>query len=114
MRNFNVLSRRSFLDRSLKTSLGVALSTLVDIPFVVKRALGLALVRALQRTLHRIYPHFHLSGALTLEEAIQMLETSSADETVEVPASSLAQVGSQSRSGFPQSDPESPVAHTRP
>ena len=30
MRNFNVLSRRSFLDRSLKTSLGVALSTLVE------------------------------------------------------------------------------------
>ena len=81
--------------------------------FVVKRALGLALVRALQRTLHRIYPQFHLSGALTLEEAIQMLEASNTDETVEVLASSLAQVGSQSRSGFQQSDPESPEAHTR-
>ena len=40
MHTFNVLSRRSFLDRSLKTSLAVALSTLVDIPFVVKRALA--------------------------------------------------------------------------
>ncbi len=40
MRNFNVLSRRSFLDRSVKTGLAAALSTLVDIPFVVKRALA--------------------------------------------------------------------------
>lgn len=40
MHNFNVLSRRSFLDRSLKTSLAVALATLTDIPFVMKRALA--------------------------------------------------------------------------
>src|SRR6059036_3187420 len=38
--HFNILSRRSFLDKSMKTGLGVALSTLVDIPFVVKRALA--------------------------------------------------------------------------
>jgi len=40
MQHFNILSRRSFLDRSFKTSLAVALSTLVDIPFVMKRALA--------------------------------------------------------------------------
>src|SRR4029077_1304356 len=40
MQHINVLSRRSFLDRSFKTSLAVALSTLVDIPFVMKRALA--------------------------------------------------------------------------
>src|SRR6266700_3457043 len=40
MQNFNLLTRRSFLDRSFKTSLAVALSTLVDIPFVMKRALA--------------------------------------------------------------------------
>jgi len=40
MKNFNVLSRRSFLDRSFKTGLGVALATLTDIPFVMKRALA--------------------------------------------------------------------------
>src|ERR1051325_3776616 len=40
MHNFNVYSRRSFLDRSFKTSLAVALSTLTDIPFVMKRALA--------------------------------------------------------------------------
>jgi hypothetical protein len=39
MENFNIISRRSFLDRSLKIGMGVALSTLVDIPFVMKRAL---------------------------------------------------------------------------
>jgi len=40
MQHFNILSRRTFLDRSVKTSLAVALSTLVDIPFVMKRALA--------------------------------------------------------------------------
>ncbi|HEU0011124.1 MAG TPA: DUF1501 domain-containing protein [Verrucomicrobiae bacterium] len=38
--NLNILTRRSFLDRSFKTSLAVALSTLLDIPFVMKRALA--------------------------------------------------------------------------
>src|SRR5437868_12352177 len=36
----NLLTRRSFFDRSLKTGIGVALSTLVDIPFIMKRALA--------------------------------------------------------------------------
>src|SRR4051812_15933767 len=40
MQHFNVLTRRSFLGSSLKTSMAVALSTLVDIPFVMKRALA--------------------------------------------------------------------------
>ena len=40
MHHFNLISRRSFLDRSAKTGLAVALSTLVDIPWVVKRALA--------------------------------------------------------------------------
>jgi len=40
MNDFNILTRRAFLDRSFKIGLGVALSTLVDIPFVMKRALA--------------------------------------------------------------------------
>ena len=40
MHDFNILSRRTFLDRSMKIGLGVALSTLTDIPFVIKRALA--------------------------------------------------------------------------
>src|SRR5213083_781470 len=40
MQNINILTRRSFLGRSFKVGLGVALSTLVDIPLVVKRALA--------------------------------------------------------------------------
>src|SRR4051812_39177227 len=40
MRTFNVLTRRSFLDRSLKIGMGVALGTLADIPFIMKRALA--------------------------------------------------------------------------
>lgn len=40
MHPFNILSRRAFLDRSLKIGMGVALSTLTDIPLVMKRALA--------------------------------------------------------------------------
>jgi len=40
MHNFNFYTRRAFLDRGLKLGLGVAMSTLVDIPFVMKRALA--------------------------------------------------------------------------
>src|SRR6185295_2562699 len=40
MQHFHILTRRAFLDRSFKTGMAVALSTLVDIPFVVKRALA--------------------------------------------------------------------------
>src|SRR3989441_368180 len=40
MQHFNILTRRGFFDRSFKLGLGVALSTLVDIPLVVKRALA--------------------------------------------------------------------------
>ena len=40
MQHVNILTRRGFFDRSFKLGLGVALSTLVDIPLVVKRALA--------------------------------------------------------------------------
>src|SRR2546422_364332 len=40
MQQLNIITRRSFLDRSFKTSLAVALATLTDIPFVMKRALA--------------------------------------------------------------------------
>src|SRR3954453_18869363 len=36
----NLITRRGFLDRSMKVSMGIALATLTDIPFVVKRALA--------------------------------------------------------------------------
>ncbi len=40
MKHINLITRRGFLDRSSKVGLGVFLSTLVDIPLVVKRALA--------------------------------------------------------------------------
>jgi uncharacterized protein (DUF1501 family) len=40
MSNLNIVTRRAFLSHSAKLGLGVALSTLVDIPFVMKRALA--------------------------------------------------------------------------
>ena len=55
--------------------------------FVVKRALGLAIVRALQRTMERLYLQFHISGVLTPEESIQLLIASRMDETKVVPTS---------------------------
>src|SRR5687768_14700462 len=55
--------------------------------FIVKRALGLAIARTLHMTMQRLYPRFHISGVLTLEEAIQLLTPASMDETSEVPTS---------------------------
>jgi uncharacterized protein (DUF1501 family) len=40
MHHVNIITRRGFLDRSFRIGMGVALSTLVDIPMVVKRALA--------------------------------------------------------------------------
>src|ERR1041384_6114829 len=40
MQHINLITRRSFFDRSMKIGLGVALATLTDIPFVLKRALA--------------------------------------------------------------------------
>jgi hypothetical protein len=40
MKNFQVLTRRRFFDRSFKAAMGVALATLADIPLVMKRALA--------------------------------------------------------------------------
>ena len=40
MDTFNILTRRAFLDRSVKIGLGVALATLTDIPLIMKRALA--------------------------------------------------------------------------
>lgn len=40
MEHINLITRRGFLSRSMKVGLGVALSTLTDIPFVMKQALA--------------------------------------------------------------------------
>jgi uncharacterized protein (DUF1501 family) len=40
MKHVNIMTRRGFLDRSMKISAGIALATLTDIPFAVKRALA--------------------------------------------------------------------------
>lgn len=40
MHHLNLITRRGFMERNFKLGLGIALSTLVDIPLVVKRALA--------------------------------------------------------------------------
>jgi len=40
MQHINLITRRGFMDRSFKIGLGVALSTLTDLPLVLKRALA--------------------------------------------------------------------------
>ncbi len=40
MQQINIITRRGFFDRAMKIGLGVALSTLTDIPLVMKRALA--------------------------------------------------------------------------
>jgi hypothetical protein len=66
--------------------------------FVVRRTMGLALVRALNRTIQRLYPRFELSAVLTKEEAIRLLSISRAGNATSL----LAQAGSQSPTEFPR------------
>jgi hypothetical protein len=40
MQHINLITRRGFLDRSMKIGLAAALGSLIDIPFVLKRALA--------------------------------------------------------------------------
>ena len=44
MQHINLITRRGFLDRSMKLSLATALATLTDIPLVMKRALADGLI----------------------------------------------------------------------
>lgn len=72
--------------------------------FIVRRRLGLALLRALNQTIQRLYPHFCLFGVLTWDEAIGILKPASsrADDMIETPATVLAPADNQSRSESPQ------------
>src|ERR1041384_8260887 len=40
MQHINLITRRGFLDRSMKIGMAAALGSLIDIPFVLKRALA--------------------------------------------------------------------------
>ena len=88
MRNFNVLSRRSFLDRSLKTSLGVALSTLVDIPFVVKRALAEGNIGLNGKKVLFVWLRFGNDGLNNIVP-IQDPEYAAIRSTIEIPKDSI-------------------------
>ncbi len=88
MRNFNVLSRRSFLDRSLKTSLGVALSTLVDIPFVVKRALAEGNIGLNKKKVLFVWLRFGNDGLNNIIP-IQDPEYAAIRSTIEIPKDSI-------------------------
>jgi hypothetical protein len=70
--------------------------------FIVRRKLGLALLRAINQTIQRIYPRFQLFGVLTREEAVQLLASSRIDETIEAPVTVLARADNQSPSESPQ------------
>ncbi len=84
MHNFNVLSRRSFLDKSLKTSLAVALSTLTDIPFVMKRALAEGTIGANGKKILFIWLRFGNDG-LNNVIPIQDPQYAAIRSTIEVP-----------------------------
>src|SRR5213593_1321271 len=109
MQHFNILSRRSFLDRSFKTSLAVALSTLVDIPFVMKRALAEGSIGLNGKKLLFIW----LRGANdALNSAIPVLDTAYAPSrpTLSIPAPAANNYGQTNmQADFPLSsnDPTS-------
>jgi hypothetical protein len=65
--------------------------------FVVRRTSGLALVRALNLTVQRLYPKFKLSGVLTREEAVRSLTSSRAAESTRSPVQADNQSPSESQ-----------------
>ena len=88
MHNFNVLSRRSFLDKSLKTSLAVALSTLTDIPFVMKRALAEGNIGLNGKKILFIWLRFGNDGLNNIIP-IQDPEYQAIRSTIEIPKDSI-------------------------
>src|SRR5438128_12498623 len=100
MQHFNILSRRSFLDRSFKTSLAVALFTLVDIPFVMKRALAEGSIGLNGKKLFFIW----LRGANDALNSVIPIEDpayASSRPNIQIPPDSLADYSTPGQADFP-------------
>ncbi len=68
--------------------------------FVVRRPVGLALARALNQTMARLFPRFHILGTLTPEDAVRLLTASVGK--VDSRSSSAVEAGNQLPSVFPR------------
>src|SRR6266850_4341094 len=88
MHNFNVLSRRSFLDRSVKLGLATALATLTDIPFVMKRALAEGNIGLNGKKVLFIWLRFGNDGLNNIIP-IQDPEYAAIRSTIEIPKDSI-------------------------
>jgi len=88
MHDFNILSRRSFLDKSLKTSLAVALSTLTDIPFVMKRALAEGTIGANGKKILFIWLRFGNDGLNNIIP-VQDPQYATIRSTIEIPKDTI-------------------------
>lgn len=88
MHTYNLLSRRSFLGRTFKTSMAVALSTLVDIPFVMKRALAEGSIGRNGKKILFIWLRFGNDGLNNIIP-IQDPEYAAIRSTIEIPTDSI-------------------------
>src|SRR5262245_11632982 len=88
MQNFNIYSRREFLGKSFKTSLAVALATLTDIPFVMKRALAEGNIGLNGKKVLFIWLRFGNDG-LNNVIPIQDPEYAAIRSTIEIPRDSI-------------------------
>jgi uncharacterized protein (DUF1501 family) len=89
MQHFNIITRRGFFDRSLKIGLGVALSTLTDIPFVLKRALAEGTIGLNGKKLLFIFLRFGndgLNSLVPIQDPVYALNR----PTIGIPANSTA------------------------
>jgi len=76
MQHFNIMTRRGFFDRSMKLGLGVALATLTDIPFVLKRALAEGSIGLNRKKLLFIFLRFGndgLNSVIPIEDPVYAL-----------------------------------------
>jgi uncharacterized protein (DUF1501 family) len=118
MQHFHIMTRRSFLERSAKLGLGVALSTLVDIPLVVKRALAegniglngkkllFIFLRGANDSLNSVIP-IKDSGYVDSTPGSGTFGVSTTRANIVIPPDSLTDYAASGLCDFPESSPNS-------
>src|SRR5437016_1656339 len=119
MQHLNIITRRGFLDRSFKVGLGVALSTLVDIPFVVKRALAEGNIGLNGKKLLFIFlrgANDSINSLIPIQDSAYNTDINPATGTVIRPQIAIAEDGATdySASGLPCDFPISSSLNTDP
>jgi uncharacterized protein (DUF1501 family) len=107
MKHFNILSRRSFLSGGMQVGMGAALSSLIDIPMVAKRAL--AADNTLGRNGKKLLFVFLRGANDSLNSVIPVMDPAYATSrpTIGIPRDPATDYGALGQSDFPKNtDPK--------